>query len=216
MSEPRVAADSSYPTFPLAELLAGVSPPAVEWAPRPRDRLWASELGLCDRAVWFAWNRPREVDRRFTETRGALGHYIEDGLARVLAPITIGREVSLRDDYVSGRVDFLVRLAPGEEPIPIELKTTYAARLISHPMTAHVLQLRFYLTQMPAAPYGLLIYYRLDYAGSGSWTALRVSRADEAVRARVEQLWAVVHSAEPPPCREPGSCFYCLLTSPPL
>jgi hypothetical protein len=202
------AAEPSYPAYPLADLLRDRTPTA-EWTPRPRDRLWASELGSCDRAAWFGWNRPREPDSRFAETRGQLGHWVEDGLARVLAPITVGREVCLRDDYVSGRVDYLVRLAPGEAPVPVELKTTYASRLVSSPMPAHVLQLRFYLSCLPDAGFGLLLYYRLDYKGAGSWAALQVERDDAAVRARVSELWAVVHSADPPPCREPGACFFC-------
>ena len=202
----------SFPEIPLERHLENLSVGQFDRGDRPRDHLYASELGYCPRAVWMGWKHPQPFDREFTETRGALGHAIEDLMAAKLARILVAREVSFRDDRVSGRVDFVVRLKRGGPQIPVEVKSTYAyTRFVKSPERSHLLQLGWYLTQMPDAPFGILIYYNLMVKGSGHWTALKIPPLPMSVYHAVRALWATVHLRSEPTCREsdPATCFSC-------
>lgn len=191
---------------------------------RPRDHLYASHLGSCPRAVWFGWKYPElRPEDEFPETRGALGHWIEDGVAGQLNGMLVAREVSFYDEehHISGRVDFIVRLTHAGPMIPVELKTTAAYdRFLAEPLENHLLQLRYYLTQMPDAPFGILIYYSLsafhrrgeEESTMGQWTALVIPRDDEAVRERAARLWRIVRHDQPPECEhrdDKGGCWDC-------
>lgn len=209
------AAARPFPLFDLQGLLQaklesiGAYPRRYERGERPRDRIWASELGSCPRAAWHGWRHPAAHDEDFSQHRGALGHAVEGVLADALAPILVAREVSFTNHRASGRADFIVRI-DGKQ-VPVELKSTYGFDLaLNAPYPSHALQLRFYVEQMDA-PYGLLVYYNLsNYGGkSGHWQALRVPRDDAAVDAAVEALWAAVHAEAEPACRAPGDCFDC-------
>ena len=201
-----------FPKFDLAALLEERDMGGFVRGVRPRDHLYASELGYCPRAVWLGFKKPRPDDKEFREGRGALGHAVEDLVYKKLNGFAVEREVSFRDERVSGRVDFVMRFSKRGPQIPLEVKSTYAySRFVGDPMWAHLLQVGWYLTQMPEAPYGLLLYYSLEYSTSAQWTVLKIPRDDEAVKERVDALWKVVHSDKEPPCREgkPEDCFDC-------
>jgi hypothetical protein len=185
---------------------------------RPRDHIYASQLGACARAVWFDWYYPGlRPDDDFNETRGALGHAVESLIAKQLGPLLVAEEVSFyaEEAHVSGRVDFVVRLKPTGPMIPVELKTTYAYdKFLRAPLPSHLLQLRYYLTQIPEAPFGILVYYNLSAWGgkSGHWTALVIPRDDGSVWARARFLWKIVHERDSPACDhegEPEPCWGC-------
>ncbi len=185
---------------------------------RPRDHLYASQLGACARAVWYSWAYPDvRPDDNFSETRGALGHAVEGVLAEQLNGIVVAREVSFYDEarHVSGRVDFIVRLVKDGPMIPVELKTTLAYdRFLAEPMASHLLQLRYYLTQVPEAPFGILVYYNLSGWGGkmGEWTALEIPRDDASVTEQAARLWRVVRQKEPPACEhhdDKDGCWDC-------
>lgn len=181
---------------------------------RARDRLYASELGHCARAVWLGWRNPQPHDEHFDENRGALGHAVEEMHAERVAPITAGREVSYTNHQVSGRVDFALRI-DGEQ-IPEEVKSTYAqSRALNEPSYEHVLQLAYYMKSMEA-PYGLLTYINLaNYnGGSGEEASLRVPWTPalaKLLQDRIEYLWALVHQDVEPQCEDedPSECFWC-------
>ena len=176
---------------------------------RPRDRLYASELGSCARAVWFNWRHPKPHDEEFERGRGMLGHAGEWVMKRHLRPILLGEEVTFTNHRVSGRADFFVRI--GLEQIPVEVKTTYALDLsVARPYPSHVLQAAFY-AMADDDPYAVLVYLNLgNYGGgSGKWVALKVPRMDAVLNARIDYLWEVVHSDEEPACENPGDCFAC-------
>lgn len=203
------------PKFPLRTIAKrrGVLP--FERGERPRDHIWASELGKCARAVWFEWNYPTVWDARFSETRGALGHAVEQVIASHIRPVIVAEEVSFTSDLVSGRVDFVIRTKHAGPMIPVEVKSTYAfTKFLSAPLRSHVLQLQYYLSQIPEAPFGLLVYYNLSNwgGGSGEWEAIRIEREDEAMWKRAEQLWYMVRRKAPPKCENEGAdedCFDC-------
>jgi len=202
-----------FPSFPLRRLAHRRAVLPFERGARPRDHIYASELGKCPRAVWFNWHYPDARDGDFSEKRGALGHAVEEAFARQIAALTVSREVSFYDEehHLSGRVDFVVRLSHAGPMIPVELKSTYAySRFVADPMEPHLMQLRYYLTQMPEAPFGLLVYYNLSNWGgaAGEWTSLRIDRRDRAVHGEANSLWEVVHRARPPDCEE-KDCFDC-------
>lgn len=206
-----------FETLPLEKHLESLEMGPFDRGRRPRDHLYASELGSCPKAVWLGFNRPKPIDKEFSDHRGALGHCVEDGMAVKLARLLVAREVSFRNDKVSGRVDFVIRMEHGGPQIPVELKTTYAyPRAVDFPEMSHLLQLGWYLTQMPEAPFGILILYSLAYPTSGYWSAVQVPRDDDFVAEHVERLWRIIHKAEEPVCREPGlddrgkpACFGC-------
>jgi len=202
-----------FPAYPLHETLEGAPlppVPAFKRTNRPRDHLWASELGTCARAVWLNWHYPRPHDDDFSQHRGALGHAVEEVLASKLSRMLIAREVSFNESRVSGRTDFVVYLE-GQQ-IPVELKSTYAfQRMLADPRESHVLQLLWYIQQL-GVPFGLLVYFDLsNYAGnSGHWSALRIPRDDARLEIRIGQLWMAVHSAVEPACESPEEkCWDC-------
>jgi hypothetical protein len=185
---------------------------------RPRDHIYASQLGDCARAVWFNWHYPElRPDDNFSETRGALGHAVEGLVAKQLGALLVAEEVSFyaEEAHVSGRVDFVIRLKPKGPMIPVELKTTYAYdKFINSPLPSHLLQLRYYLTQIPEAPYGILIYYCLSNWGdkAGQWAALVIPRDDKSVWSRAEALWRIVLRKDSPACEHEGEkepCWGC-------
>jgi CRISPR/Cas system-associated exonuclease Cas4 (RecB family) len=206
-----------FQIIPLEKHLESLDMGPFDRGERPRDHLYASELGYCPRAVWLGFKHPKPIDKEFSETRGALGHAIEELMAVKLARILVAREVTFRDERVSGRVDFVVRLKKGDPQIPVELKTTYAyTRFCANPEMSHLLQLGWYLTQMPEAPFGILIYYALDYPNSAHWTAIEIPHDDRFVEERVKRLWKIAHALEEPACENPGEnargerrCFSC-------
>lgn len=176
---------------------------------RPRDRLYASELGSCARAVWSNWRRPRPHDAEFERGRGMLGHAGEWVMKQHLAPIFLAEEVSFTNHRVSGRADFFIRI-DGEQ-IPVEVKTTYAFDLsLGKPYPSHILQAAFY-AMADDDPYALVVYLSLGNWGgnSGKWAALKVPRMDESLNARIDVLWDVVHNDEEPKCEKPEDCFEC-------
>lgn len=185
---------------------------------RPRDRIYASELGWCARAMWRSWHHPRPHDDLFSNNRGRLGHAAEVAMKEILRPVLVADEVSFTSDKVSGRVDFVIRMEKGGPQIPVELKTTYAFdRSMVEPFESNVLQLQFYLTQMPDAPFGFLCYMNLANYGGGSGIRgyLKVPRDDASVGAKVERLWSIVHDCkEEPACDadNPNDCFPCKIT----
>lgn len=197
----------------------GVVP--FERGPRPRDHIYASELGKCARAVWFDWHYPEVRDNAFSETRGALGHAIEEVMARQLSPLVVAREVSFYDEkhHLSGRSDFVVRMKHHSPMLPLEVKSTYAYdRFRNEPLPGHVLQLRYYLSQIPEAPFGVLVYYCLSNWGghAGEWTALAVPPDTKAVVHEAARLWDAVHQDLPPPCeraQEKDGCFDCSISA---
>ena len=218
----RAVPPNLFPIFPLDYILQEKSMGTFDRGARPRDHLYASELGYCPRAVWMGFKSPKPMDEHFTATRGALGHAIEALMAEKLNGLVVAKEVSFRDDFVSGRVDFVIRMERGGVQIPVELKTTYAyEKFVKSPELSHLLQIGWYLTQMPDAPFGLLVYYALQnksYDGSkrdisGEWTALQIPRDDKTVTARVATLWEVVHQPKQPKCESPGDCFSCMIHS---
>lgn len=180
---------------------------------RVRDRLYASELGSCARAVWSNWRHPRPHDEEFERGRGMLGHAGEWVMGEHLRPILLGSEVTFTNHRVSGRADFFVRI--GTEQIPVEVKTTYALSwAVAESRASHVLQAAFY-AMSDDAPYAILVYLNLgNYGGgSGKWVALRVPRMDAVLNARVNALWDAVHSETPPDCEHPGDCWDCGLVA---
>lgn len=210
----------TYERFPLEELVAERDVGSFERVNRPRDRLWASELGYCARAAWRSWHNPKPHDLGFTNGRGALGKGVEEIIAVKLRCVIAAREVSFTSEHTSGRADFVLRLERGGPQIPCEVKSTYAYdRFLAEPMESHLLQLRYYLREMPEpdAPFGLLLYYNLSNykGGSGKWACLRISRDDAAVSAREARLWAIVHSETEPACDapDPTDCFPCSLVA---
>jgi len=207
-----------FKTIPLLRMADRKKVKPFERGDRPRDHLYASQLGSCARAVWFNWRFPNvRPDDNFSETRGALGHWIENGVAEQLNGMLVAREVSFYDEknHISGRADYIVRLTHDGPMIPVELKTTAAYdRFLDDPMGSHLLQLRYYLTQIPEAPFGLLVYYSLSSWGGkmGEWTALVIPRDDESVTNRSRFLWKIVHSDDAPLCEhesDKGGCFDC-------
>jgi hypothetical protein len=214
--------DGFFPRFPLDEKLAALDVGTYERGNRPRDRLWASQLGGCPRAVWHSWQHPRPHDDEFENHRGALGHAVEDMVfERLLKRITIAREVSFTNHKVSGRVDGFIRFDREEHQVPVEVKSTYAFDWsITAPHKDHVAQALWY-AQQDDSPFAILLYVDLSNYNnhSGHWGALRLPRADAWVDALTENLWAVVHANAEPVCREPGinpktgklKCFGCSL-----
>lgn len=206
--------------FPRVDLRAVLDrwPGKFERGSRPRDHLWASQVGDCRRAVWTSWHRPQPHDDFFETHLGALGHAVEDMMAQVLAPITVrgGREVSFTTPKVSGRVDFVVRLHPDRAQMPLEVKSTYGFdQALAAPKFSHMYQLQWYLTQFPEAEHGVLAYVNLSNWGgnAGHWEALYIPRDDAKVAARVDVLWDDVHQAEPPGCEnleDPRGCWDCM------
>lgn len=198
--------------MPLQQMLDERGPGEFQRGSRPRDHLYASELGHCPRSVWLEWHHPRPRDETFSRGRGALGHAVEHLMKENLRPFLVADEVTFRDEMVSGRADFFLRLGKGYPQFPAELKTTLAYdRFCSEPMREHVLQLQWYLSQEPSAPYGVLIYYNLSGWGGkmGEWKALVIPRDDTGVSAVAKKLWAIVHQSKEPECEEPGKCFWC-------
>ncbi len=218
MVEPK---PSKYPprppieVMPLQDMIDERGTGEFERGARPRDRLYASELGHCQRSVWLEWHHPKPRDEAFSRGRGWLGHCVEHGVKEWIRPFFVADEVSLRDDRVSGRVDFFLRFHKGYPQIPMELKTTLAFdKFCSEPMLEHLLQLRWYLQQQPDSPYGLLCYVNLSGWGGrmGEKKVLVIPRDDAQVKARVDHLWKVVHHDEEPECEEPegqAKCFWC-------
>jgi CRISPR/Cas system-associated exonuclease Cas4 (RecB family) len=208
-------ADSQpFPKFPLQDVIAGlmggVFPPRFVRANRPRDRIYASELGSCRRAVWRNWRNPKPHDVAFERGRGALGHAVEDLIAKHLAPIIVAREVSFTNDIVSGRADFFIRLPTGEQ-VPVEVKSTYGFDLaIKDPKPSHFLQLSYY-SMSADSPFGLLIYVNLSNWGgqSGEWVALKVPRMDREVETRARYLRMLVQTPNEPECENPDDCWDC-------
>jgi hypothetical protein len=207
-----------FPLYPLGELLDKLSMGTYERGNRPRNRLWASEIGGCARAVWFNWYHPKPHDDEFSQHKGLLGHIIEDGYANyIIRPILVAREVTFTNDRASGRADFVVRLEHGGPQIPIELKSTNAASWsVSEPKRSHVLQLQWYLLQMPEAPFGLLQYYELaNYKQmQGHWReyVLYIPRDDEAVKSRIDYLLSLIANPDPPECEglaDKDGCWDC-------
>jgi hypothetical protein len=207
-----------FKTIPLLSLATRKRVKPFERGDRPRDHIYASQLGSCARAVWFSWKFPNErPDDNFTETRGALGHAVEGLVAEQLNGLIAAQEVSYYDEtnHISGRADYIIRMSHDGPMIPVELKTTLAYdRFLDSPMASHLLQLRYYLTQIPEAPYGILIYYNLSGWGGkmGEWTALEIPRDDESVTKRAAYLWELVHAESPPTCEHEGEkepCFDC-------
>ena len=210
-----------FPMFPLRATVDSVlgGPRRFVRANRPRDRLYASELGQCQRAVWRNWRYPRPHDEKFERGRGALGHAVEEMLASELAPCLVAREVSFTNTRVSGRADFFLRLPPSKEypegiQVPVELKSTYALDLaVNDPKRSHVLQLRYYM-EAADAPFGILVYIGLGNWGgqSGEYVALKVDRNDRMLGSFVDKLWRVVHRSAEPQCEnedDPKGCFDC-------
>ena len=208
------------PPFPQIDLkgyvhdlemrLFGISPLRFERGHRPRDALWASQLGACPRAVFLGWHNPQPHDIEFDQHRGALGHAVEDLRAGQLARILVAREVTFRTELISGRADFVVRI-DGKQ-LPLEMKSTYGLDLsVSSPKPSHVLQVQFYISQMPEAPYGILEYYNLaNYGGkSGHYVDLVIPRDDTRVRSVAENLMQMIKSGIEPPCESPGDCWDC-------
>src|SRR5208282_5100470 len=102
-----------FKTIPLLRMADRKKVKPFERGDRPRDHLYASQLGSCARAVWFNWRFPNvRPDDNFSETRGALGHWIENGVAEQLNGMLVAREVSFYDEknHISGRADYIVRL----------------------------------------------------------------------------------------------------------
>jgi hypothetical protein len=207
-----------FKRYPLREIAKrrGVLP--FERGDRPRDHIYASELGACARAVWYNWHFPdMRPDDDFSEFRGALGHGIEEVVAKQIASVVVSREVSFYDEvaHISGRVDFVIRVTHDGEMIPVELKTTKAyGRFLEEPLDSHLLQLRYYLTQMPKAPFGLLVYYSLEGWGDtmGHWEALQIPRDDPSVFERAKHLHRLIAEARPPACEkmnEEDGCWDC-------
>lgn len=208
-----------FPRYPLHEILDRNSLPPVpsfQRGNRPRDHLWASELGSCQRAVWLNWHHPRPHDDEFEQHRGALGHAVEDIIAKKVARMLVAREVSFNTPKVTGRTDFVLFI--DEKQVPLEMKSTYAfSRAMAEPRRSHQLQLLWY-TQQLDAPFGLLLYYDLsNYAGnSGHWDVLRLPRDDERVNRRIEHLWYIVHQNHGgPQCEDekPDECWDCSLAA---
>ena len=226
-AKPKAAATPEVPApydrFDLAPILAERGPGAFDREGRERDHIYASELGDCIRAAWFAFREPYRSDDDFSAHRGALGHAVEDLMAEKLAPIIVrgadgreGREVSFHTDRVSGRVDFVVRFRPDRPQLPIELKTTYAFdKSLALPYKSHVAQLQWYLSQMGHSPYGLLMYYNLSNWGNraGYWECLKIPRDDEGIARRIDKMWKALHQPVEPSCEFPeedgGLCFKC-------
>lgn len=216
-------AHKPWPKFDLKTVMAARDSGDFDRGDRPRDHLYASELGYCARAVWMGWHNPQPFDKEFTEGRGALGHAIEELMVEKLGMaksggLIVAREVSFRDEKVSGRADFFLRLKKGTPQFPLELKTTAAFdQFMDTPPNSHLLQLRWYLTQAPDAPFGLLTYYNLSSwgGGLGKWDTLRVERDDEAVEKRVSYLWRIVHQDREPACEaeDPTDCWDCKIHS---
>jgi hypothetical protein len=222
-AEPR-SSGNPFPTIPLRAIVDSIlgGPRRFVRANRPRDRLYASELGQCQRAVWRNWRHPKPHDEKFERGRGALGHAVEEMLAAELAPCLVAREVSFTNTRVSGRADFFLRLPktkdfPEGVQVPVELKSTYALDLaVKDPKMSHVLQLRYYM-QASDAPFGILVYINLGNWGgrSGEYVALKVDRNDHMLETRIDQLWRIVHRATEPACEnlsDPKGCFDCSLT----
>jgi hypothetical protein len=213
-----------FERFPLRHVAEKHSVKPFERGDRPRDHVYASELAGCVRATWWNWHYPNDrPDDDFGETRGALGHGIEEVVAKQIAPLIVAREVSYYDEkmHISGRVDYVVRTSIDGPMLPAELKSTKAYdKFLEEPMEEHIMQLRYYLSQMPGAPFGLLIYYSLQGWPShttgkdtmGCWEALEVSRDDEAVRKRVAYVYNLVNRKDPPPCEhlnDKDGCWGC-------
>lgn len=181
---------------------------------RPRDRIYASELGSCARAVWHNWRHPRPHDERFERGRGMLGHAAEWAMKHHLRPILLGQEVTFTNTRVSGRADFFVRV--GKHQVPLEVKSTYAMGLsLDKPKPSHILQAAYY-AMADDAPFALLVYFNLaNYGGnSGEWVALRIPRLDSTIEARTNYLWRLVHSEVEPDCEhadDKGGCWDCSL-----
>ena len=209
---------SPFPTFSRFDLqalieeklkLIGVFPKKFIRTDRPRDRLYASELGGCARSVWHSWRHPRPHDDSFDKGRGALGHAAEEMLAPQLEPLTVAREVSFTNTKVSGRVDFVLHV-DGEQ-IPLELKSTFGFDLaLAKPYPSNVYQACWYAQQM-RAPYALLCYLNLGNWGgkTGMWATLKIPRMDKELEVETERLWEVVHQDVEPSCENPGDCFLC-------
>lgn len=197
---------------------------------RPRDHLYASDLGKCPRAVWLTWRFGHKRDPYFEDYLGPYGHALEDLIADQLGGLVCAREVSFRDERVSGRADFFLRLRHRGTQIPAELKSTAAfERFVSEPLPTHVFQLRWYLAQEPRAKFGVLIYLSSQYKAwkddalgewkrgdriLSRWVALKIPRDDEAVTREVGYLWHVVHQPNEPACsyvpqRAGDECFDC-------
>lgn len=178
---------------------------------RPRDRIYASDLGKCPRAVWLGWRHPRPHDDEFERKRGALGHAVEDMIAKVQDVLIVAREVSFVDERVSGRADFVLRI--DNEQVPEEVKSTYAFdRFLADPPRTNVLQAAWYAMQL-GAPFALLTYVNLaNYGGnSGDWNSLVIPRMDDELKREAEMLWQVVHTDKMPLCGNPKDCFDCSL-----
>ncbi len=215
-------AEGTFARFPLDEILAKVDVGSYRRGNRPRDRLWASQLGGCPRAVWHSWQHPRPHDEEFEQHRGALGHAVEDMMFNgPFKRVAIAREVTFTNHRVSGRADGFLRFERDEHQVPVELKSTYGFDwALAEPHKAHVAQALWY-AQQDDSPYAILCYVNLSNYNdlAGHWGALRLERADEWLDALTEKLWAAVHSAEEPPCRDPGlnartkklACFDCSL-----
>lgn len=190
---------------------------------RPRDRVWASQLGGCPRAAWWLWRHPKPHDDEFSDKRGAIGHAIEDVVFEVwLRPFTIAREVSFTNHKVSGRADGFCRFEPNGPQVPVEVKSTYAFDwALSLPHKAHVAQALWY-AQQADSPYALLLYVNLSNwnNGSGNRAALILPRADAWIDALTEKMWRIVHEDSAPPCEKPGvdtrthklNCFECSIS----
>lgn len=217
-------AKPKFERFPLRRIADSKNVKPFERGTRPRDHIYASELGACARAVWFKFHYPTEFDKTYSERRGAVGHAIENLHAEQVKGLLVAREVSFYDEvmHVSGRVDFVLRTTHDGPMIPEELKTTIAFdHSMCEPFSANVYQLLYYISQIPEAPYGLLTYFNLaswkDDEGNsrmGEWETLLVPRDDEEVKRRAAYLWKVVHKEEPPNCEyvprpKYPDCFEC-------
>lgn len=104
---------------------------------RPRDKrnyMGASGLGEpCDRALWYSYHKPKNIDKPLTLRKFDIGHstepvvikWFEDAGFRVFNKDKKGNQFGFVDGIIAGHVDLVLVGVPGDEHTPYlgEVKT---------------------------------------------------------------------------------------------
>ena len=142
-----------------------------EWNSKPRDGYHVSDVCLCPRLTVF-----RKVDRRpigaKTVSMYSAGKAIHEAIQSLFRSdkrtFEIEKYVEFED--IQGSVDIYDR----KRNTPLEFKTTRASD-IKEPKSFHVEQLRYYISLLPGAQQGYLIYQLLMHFGDTPFKAFRIT-----------------------------------------
>ena len=141
-----------------------------EWNSKPRDGYHVSDVCLCPRLNVF-----RKVDRRpigaKTVSIYSAGKAIHEAIQLLFRSDkrTFELEKYVEFEDIQGSVDIYDR----RRNIPLEFKTTRASD-IKEPKSFHVEQLKYYISMLPGAQQGYLIYQLLMHFGDTPFKTFRI------------------------------------------